>query len=104
MLNILESLLYLKIMKIKYYNLKKAIAKFFKVNYRNVFCVGSSKLGFSIRPDQLWKHNEDSSDIDMVIISENIFEKYARDLLEYSQTTLHDNDNKKRISFFRIFF
>lgn len=72
----------------EHYALIKQISSFFNVNQRNVFIVGSAKLGFSISPNKLWRHvdwNEDEdSDIDVVVISDLIFDKYWKDILEYN--------------------
>lgn|GEM_PF-6560954 len=63
-----------------YFNLKKDIADFFNSNPSKIFMVGSAKLGFSIAPRKIWREIQDESDIDMVIVSNEIFEKYWKEL------------------------
>lgn len=66
-----------------YIDLKLACSKNFKINPNEVMMVGSAKLGFSISPEKLWKPCGDDSDIDVVLISETLFEEYWRDLLGF---------------------
>lgn len=71
----------------KYYDLKNVVSNFFNVNHRDVFMVGSSKLGFSLAPNKLWYSidwsEEKESDIDIVIISNEVFNRYWKSILEY---------------------
>ena len=39
----------------KHYKLRQSIADYFKVDYPQVFIVGSAKLGFSIKPKRRFK-------------------------------------------------
>ncbi|MED4392512.1 hypothetical protein P4699_20305 [Priestia aryabhattai] len=92
----------------KYYNLKDKIATFFEVNQRDIFMTGSSKLGFSIAPSKLWRPidgnpNKDS-DIDIVIISDRIFDKYWKSILEYKESTIAISDDAKNHSEFLEYF
>ena len=48
----------------------------------DVFLVGSARLGFSIKPTAQFRHFNDQSDLDIVIVSKSLFEQYwkaARD-------------------------
>ena len=48
----------------------------------DVFLVGSARLGFSIKPTDQFRHFNDQSDLDIVIVSKSLFEQYwkaARD-------------------------
>jgi hypothetical protein len=68
----------------KYFELKKIIANQFNLNPENVIMIGSAKLGFSIVPFKLWKSFDEESDIDMVIISESIFDEFWHDLYDFN--------------------
>lgn len=57
----------------KYFFLRLKIAKQFKVHPNEVLVVGSAKLGFSIAPKKKYRHFGDSSDIDVVIVSDTLF-------------------------------
>ena len=58
-----------------YASLKTKIGEHFKTDITKIHMVGSAKLGFSIVKKQIWKPFDDDSDIDMVIISENVFDR-----------------------------
>jgi hypothetical protein len=60
----------------KYFDLKREIASNFSEHYSNIYMVGSAKLGFSIAPQKCWQHFTTESDIDMVIISNKLFESF----------------------------
>lgn len=68
--------------------------------------VGSAKLGFSINPTQLWKLFSDDSDIDMVIISDMIFDKFWRQLYEFNIDikSRTEQEQKRFNSFLKYFF
>lgn len=93
----------------KYYELIKQVSDFFGVNHRNVFIVGSSKLGFSISPSKLWRHidgdEEKDSDIDIVVISDFVFDKYWKSILEYKEFQIATSFNdKNKDDFLEYFF
>ncbi|WP_218011752.1 hypothetical protein [Bacillus cereus] len=68
----------------QYFSLKRIIAEQFGLSPTNVIMVGSAKLGFSIAPKKLWTPIHDNSDIDMVIISEELYDQYWKQLLEFN--------------------
>ncbi|APC39647.1 hypothetical protein [Clostridium estertheticum] len=90
----------------KYYKIKEKIADKFLIHTDSVKMVGSAKLGFSIAPHKLWKPLNDESDIDMVIISNDIFDLYWKELFEFnnidhtSRTEEEDKQYKKFIEYF----
>jgi len=67
-----------------YFELKQEIASFFKISPTNVVMVGSAKLGFSIAPHKLWNNFSEESDIDIVVISEDVFDEYWKELLDFN--------------------
>ncbi len=68
----------------RYFSLKNIIADHFKVYPDHVKLVGSAKLGFSLKPKRLWKAMADDSDIDVVIISEQLFNEFWYDIYDFN--------------------
>ncbi len=66
-----------------YFQLKKEIANHFTLHPSEVIMVGSAKLGFTIKPQSKYRKFGDSSDIDIAIISEELFENIWRAVFEY---------------------
>lgn len=64
----------------KYYDFRKKIAQKFKVSFHEIYITGSGKLGFS--PIKRKKFDYDS-DIDVAIISTELFEKYMGKIAVY---------------------
>ncbi len=67
-----------------YFYLKQEVANYFNVSTTKIIMVGSAKLGFSIAPKKLWNNFSEESDIDIVVISETIFDEYWKDLLDFN--------------------
>lgn len=90
----------------KYYSLKKEIADHFNVSQTNVTMVGSAKLGFSIAPHKLYRKIADESDIDMVIISERLFDLFWKDLFEFNINLTYRSEKEDEIysQFLEYFF
>jgi hypothetical protein len=65
----------------KYFDFRSKIARHFKIGFHEVFIVGSAKQGFS------YYKNRDSfnlnSDIDVAIVSEELFEKFSNIITDY---------------------
>lgn len=65
---------------------KEIVSSHFGVNFHNVQIVGSAKMGYSLSPDKLLNPFHDgspgtpSSDIDIAIISENLYSTFWSDL------------------------
>ena len=55
--------------------LKQRIATAFGVHHTDVLVVGSAKLGFSIAPHKRWKAFGETSDVDVAIVSRELYEK-----------------------------
>lgn len=72
----------------KYLELKSIIADHFQIHPNEVLIVGSGKLGFSIaenltKSKPRYRHFSDSSDIDVAIISQGLFDTIWKDLYDY---------------------
>lgn len=92
-----------------YYNLKQKISSFFNVNQRDIFMTGSSKLGFSISPTKLWRpidgNPKKDSDIDIVIISNEIFDNYWKSIFSFKEKTIPtSNIDENHGEFLEYFF
>jgi predicted nucleotidyltransferase len=90
----------------KYLSLKQVIASQFGVSHTDVIMVGSAKLGFSIAPRKLWKEIHDESDIDMAIISEQLYDEYWRQLLEFNINLTYRTEQEDKLykEFLEYFF
>lgn len=58
----------------EYQALKKHISSRFKVAETQILVIGSAKLGFSLSPKKLYRSFNDRSDIDVVIVSSELFD------------------------------
>jgi len=90
----------------KYFKLKKTIAEKFALNPQDVIMIGSAKLGFSISPLKRWQPFRDESDIDMVIISPDIFDRFWKELYDFNikLTARTVEEEKQYYSFLDYFF
>jgi hypothetical protein len=66
-----------------YFLLKSKISKHFGLHPIDVFMVGSGKLGFTIKPNEQFRQFGDSSDIDIAIVSEELFERFWKAVYLY---------------------
>lgn len=90
----------------KYFKLKKRIALEFGLNPQKVIMVGSAKLGFSISPGKLWQPFNDDSDIDMAIISPELFDRFWKELYDFNidLTSRSEKEDKQYRDFLSYFF
>jgi hypothetical protein len=58
-----------------YFDLIERVASRFEVHPTTVFAVGSAKLGFSIAPQKRYRAFNNESDIDVVIVSDRLFDR-----------------------------
>lgn len=63
-----------------YFEFRNIIAKHFGIGFHEVFIVGSSKLGYSYHKDSSFSLE---SDIDVVLVNENLFENFYYNVCEY---------------------
>jgi hypothetical protein len=64
----------------EYYDFKKEISKKFQISFHEVFITGSGKLGFSPFKQKIFDYD---SDIDIALISPNLFENVMNDVGKY---------------------
>ena len=58
----------------RYFELKHDISVKFGIHSTQVILVGSAKLGFSIAPNKRYQHFRDESDLDVAVISQDLFD------------------------------
>ncbi len=58
----------------QYWHLRQSVSDRFDIPLANVLVVGSGKLGFSIAPTKRFRPFGDTSDVDVVVVSENLFD------------------------------
>jgi hypothetical protein len=66
-----------------YYGLKAAVAEQFHIHPNEIIVVGSTKLGFSIAPMKRYRAFGETSDIDVAIISPQLFDHVWHEVLQY---------------------
>lgn len=69
-----------------YFELRREVAQAFGVHPDEVIVVGSAKLGFSIAPDQRYKPFDDRSDIDVALVSPELFDAIWLEALTYDRS------------------
>lgn len=70
----------------KYFRLKEEVSNRFRVHQTNVLVVGSTKLGFSLSPDKLWKRFGPTSDCDVAIIDRDLYSSFWEAVLKFERT------------------
>lgn len=73
----------------QYDNFKKYVANKLEVHYNDIGIVGSAKLGFSLNPKKNYKNFDNKSDIDIIIVSQKLFNEFWAQYLKdsYNPTT-----------------
>lgn len=66
-----------------YFEFRNKIAQHFEIGFHEVFIVGSSKLGYSYHKDSVFSLD---SDIDVVLVCENLFDKFYEQICEFQYT------------------
>ncbi|WP_295792051.1 hypothetical protein [Mucilaginibacter sp.] len=69
----------------EYEALKLNISTHFKIAKDQVMIIGSAKLGFSLSPKKLFRRFNDSSDIDVVIVSSELFDSVWKNVYNLVQ-------------------
>lgn len=64
-------------------NLKNSIVEKFKVAYPDIIIVGSARLGFSIKESRRFMDFGEESDIDVAIVSDDLFAKIWEETIQY---------------------
>ncbi len=69
----------------RYFELKSEVSLHFDLHPSQVVIVGSGKLGFSIAPGKQYQHFNDESDLDLAVVSSELFDRVWIDVFEYSR-------------------
>lgn len=69
-----------------HYQLKERVCDHFKIEFNNVVLVGSGKLGFSIKSEKRFQTFGDDSDIDIAVISSDLFTKVWEEAYLYKKS------------------
>lgn len=87
----------------KYDAFKKFISKNLGVHYNDIGIAGSAKLGFSLDPEKELKDFDSESDVDIIIVSRTLFERFWQEYLNdsYNPTTRINNIGKISFGVFR---
>lgn len=67
----------------QYFELKAEVAEHFDLHPSEVLIVGSAKLGFSIAPNKRYRPFSDESDIDVVLVSQHLFDRIWAAVFKY---------------------
>ena len=71
-----------------FWNLRTEVCRNLDIHPQDVAIVGSAKLGFSLSPKRLGEPFGEASDIDLLIVSEDLFEKIWLELIKYRETVV----------------
>jgi len=69
----------------KQYQLKQEICNHFEIQFTDTVIVGSGKLGFSIKPSKRYECFGDDSDIDIAVVSTELFQKVWEEAYLYKK-------------------
>ncbi len=70
----------------KYFKLRQIVSSKFDLHPNEVLVVGSGKLGFSIAPKKRYRAFGNTSDLDVVIVSDILFDTVWKDVHRYFTT------------------
>lgn len=84
----------------KYLIFREQVADRFRIGYQDVCIVGSAKLGFSPSPHKFGTPFAETSDVDVVIISSEMFDVGTHELFEHLRTSgpPHTYDDSKDVT------
>jgi hypothetical protein len=82
-----------------YYKLRQHICKEIGIHPQNFSIVGSAQLGFSISPVKLGRPFSIDSDIDIVLVSNRLFENLWNRLIKYKSTSFYKLNSTLRKKF-----
>ena len=86
----------------QYFELKQAISQEFSTHSSQILLVGSAKLGFSIAPQKKYQPFGDDSDLDVAIISAELFDQLWAEAFEFwNNRRLWHNHNEFKSYLFR---
>jgi hypothetical protein len=84
----------------RYYALKAAVAENFEVHPNEIIVVGSTKLGFSIAPGKRYRAFGETSDIDVAIVSTQLFDRVWHEIFSYLDSARSWEDRRAFTNYF----
>ena len=69
-----------------HFRLKEEICEFFDIDFSNVIPVGSARFGFSIKPGKRYVAFGEESDIDIAVVSPDLFTKIWNEAFLYKKS------------------
>lgn len=66
-----------------YFDLRSKIAGQYNLHTNDVYVVGSAKQGYSIAPQKRYRHFSDGSDVDVVVVSNQLFDALWKKMHDY---------------------
>lgn len=66
-----------------YHRFKVRVSELLEIQLQNVAIVGSAKMGFSLSPGKSYKPFHDESDLDLVLVSPDLFRELWKSYLDY---------------------
>jgi hypothetical protein len=78
---------------------RQMICDEFGIHRQNFTVVGSAKIGFSLSPENYGRVFNKGSDIDVVLVSEELFQDLWWKLIEYKKTTVYHLNKSNRDRF-----
>jgi predicted nucleotidyltransferase len=83
------------------FEMKRRIMKKFNILISDIYIVGSAKLGFSLAPKKEYQEMNEESDIDIALISEQLFNIHWKEIakLNIKQTPRTEDEDKAYNSF-----
>jgi len=82
--------------------LRSEVCKKFDIHPKNYAIVGSAQVGFSLSPDNFGSPFSDSSDIDIALISEELFQSLWLSLIEFRRKSYARLDPRFRKRFSQL--
>ncbi len=83
----------------QYDKFKKYVAQKLDVHYNNIGIAGSAKLGFSLNPAKSYMPFNENSDIDIIIVSQNLFNEFWNQYLNDSYNPTARINNMSKVCF-----
>ena len=78
---------------------RQTICNRFQIHPQNFTIVGSAKVGFSMAPEKYGNPFSEESDIDVVLVSEDLFQNLWLKLIEFKRTTVYKLSKYQRDRF-----
>lgn len=82
-----------------YKDFRKEICDKFQIHPQNFTVIGSAKIGFSLKPKYYGRPFSEESDIDVVLVSDDLFQQLWIQLIKFKKTTVFQLNYYQREKF-----